>query len=112
MTSLILLLLSIGMQFDQRQLLIFGVGQEEFNQQLQVLKQDSAGLSERDLVIYTYKERSTLHTEYAIKPNQFAIILIGKDGGEKFRSLSAVKRETIFSLIDTMPMRKAEMRKN
>lgn len=108
----VLLLLSLGSRADERQLLIFGVNQPEFKKQLHLLKQDSIGLADRDLVIYTHNEGSALHKKYAIKPGQFAIILIGKDGGEKFRSFAVVQPETLFALIDSMPMRKAEMRKN
>ncbi len=100
------------MQSDQRQLLIFGDNQPEFKKQLDLLKQDSIALTDRDLVIYTHHEGSTFHKKYDIKPDQFAIILIGKDGGEKLRSFTVVQSKTLFALIDSMPMRKAEMRKN
>ena len=112
MISFLLLLLSIGAQADERQLLIFGANQPEFKSQLQLLKQDSVGMTDRDLLVYTYKDGSSFHKKYAVKPGQFTIILIGKDGGEKFRSYTVVKPETLFALIDSMPMRKAEMRKN
>lgn len=112
MISFLLLLLSIGAQADERQLLIFGVNQPEFKKQLHLLKQDSIGLADRDLLVYTYKDGSSFHKKYEVKPGQFTIILIGKDGGEKFRSYTVVKPETLFALIDGMPMRKAEMRKN
>jgi len=40
----------------------------------------------------------------------FEIILIGLDGGIKKRWTSVVKPQKIFDLIDSMPMRRAEMR--
>jgi hypothetical protein len=41
---------------------------------------------------------------------QATFILIGKDGGEKARSLGTLNLEKWFALIDGMPMRRAEMK--
>lgn len=41
---------------------------------------------------------------------EFAVLLIGKDGGVKLRSDEPVAAERLFALIDTMPMRRQEMR--
>ena len=40
----------------------------------------------------------------------FEIILIGKDGGIKFRDNSPVQSSDLYKIIDRMPMRQAEMR--
>ena len=40
----------------------------------------------------------------------FSVLLIGKDGGVKLRSAEPVGAERLFALIDTMPMRRQEMR--
>ena len=72
---------------------------------------DSSGIAERDIEITSVKAGSTLLSTYAVAPNQFTIILIGKDGGEKFRSLKPETTETLFAIIDAMPMRKSEMKK-
>lgn len=40
-----------------------------------------------------------------------AFVLIGKDGGVKSRQTGTLDLEELFALIDTMPMRKEEMRK-
>ena len=40
----------------------------------------------------------------------FAAVLVGKDGGEKFRSEGPVSPEVLFEIIDAMPMRRREMR--
>ena len=42
----------------------------------------------------------------------FTALLIGKDGGEKLRSDTPVGPADLFPLIDTMPMRQQEMRKD
>ena len=44
-----------------------------------------------------------------LSTNEFRLIVIGKDGGVKKRT-STVSLEEVFSLIDTMPMRRREMR--
>jgi hypothetical protein len=108
---LLSLLLSVNMhvQPSTRSLLLFGKAQPEFNEQLTLLKQDSSGIAERDLVIIII-EKEAEYKKYNVIPNQFTLLLIGKDGGEKLRSSKPVEIETIFQLIDSMPMRQAEMK--
>ncbi|MDJ0661090.1 MAG: DUF4174 domain-containing protein [Crocosphaera sp.] len=61
-----------------------------------------------DDLISSYDE-AQLRAKYGVKYNQFAVILIGKDGQPK-RQLSDVPEiEKIFGQIDTMPMRQQEM---
>lgn len=40
----------------------------------------------------------------------FGLSLVGKDGGEKFRSTNVVPVEDLFALVDAMPMRRREIR--
>ena len=47
-----------------------------------------------------------------IEENTFEMLLIGKDGGIKLRSNSRLPAKTLFSLVDSMPMRQAEMGKD
>ena len=42
----------------------------------------------------------------------FKIVLYGLDGGVKLSSSTEVKAREIFDLIDSMPMRRAELRRN
>ena len=51
-----------------------------------------------------------LVSEFGIGANTFSAVLIGKDGGEKFRVNGVPDLATIFAVIDGMPMRSAEMR--
>lgn len=60
----------------------------------------------------TYDDVSKLKKLFGLKPDQFQIILIGKDGTIKLRSDKPVPASKLFRLIDTMPMRKEEMRRN
>jgi hypothetical protein len=45
-----------------------------------------------------------------VSRGEFAVILMGKDGGIKLRRQSQTKLTDIFALIDAMPMRREEMR--
>ena len=47
--------------------------------------------------------------QFVVSSSGFQLLLLGKDGGVKLRS-STASLEDIFSLIDTMPMRRREMR--
>ncbi len=47
--------------------------------------------------------------QFTVSSLGFQLLLLGKDGGVKLRS-SNVSLEDIFSLIDTMPMIRKEMR--
>jgi len=58
------------------------------------------GLLERDLDIVTREGAKV-----------FRVRLIGKDGGEKLLSASPVTMPELFALIDTMPMRREEMKR-
>ena len=70
----------------------------------------------RDLIFIEISENinskhKALSKKYNPKSFNFKISLIGKDGRTKLESLSVVSHETIFSLIDSMPMRQMKMSK-
>ena len=50
-----------------------------------------------------------MRKQYEIQADQFAVLLIGKDGGEKYRLYEIPDLSEIFNLIDGMPMRQMEM---
>ena len=54
-------------------------------------------------------ERRELCTRFHIGPDAFAVVLVGKDGGEKFRSTQPVSFAALRSRVDSMPMRRQEM---
>ena len=54
-------------------------------------------------------ESALAHRRFHVDPGKFTIILVGKDGGEKFTSNSPVEAQKLFDLIDAMPMRRDEM---
>jgi len=82
------------------------------------LNQTEKSLLERDLVIVecpanTASKADVLYLTKHFKhnPEQFGIWLIGKDGGLKLSSKQATAPQQLFDLIDSMPMRQAEMNK-
>lgn len=82
-------------------------------------------VDDRDLVIFEILEfgpsrmntaqidpqtSASLRKQFDIPPKTFTLILLGKDGGIKLKRNDRVKLDEIFTLIDSMPMRKEEMR--
>lgn len=96
---------------------------DRFQRQQAILQNSKAKLKERDLILiemnqndgygenqYSETEVINLRKKYSIKPSEFAVILIGKDGTEKLRYNDVVQAEQLISIIDSMPMRKEEMK--
>ena len=97
---------------NHRMVLVFGNNPMLVQQQLAALQKDSSGLAERDLIVKQVKPGESLYKTYHIISNEpFTVILIGKDGGEKFRSSSILSTSNLFAMIDAMPMRQAEIRR-
>ena len=82
-------------------------------QQLAIASTDSAGFAERDLVIelVTANNNAALYQKITAGKKGFTVILIGKDGGEKFRDHQPISAEHLFGLISAMPIRMAEIKK-
>jgi hypothetical protein len=64
----------------------------------------------RDMIQLTAVESTSARRRFRIGQNDFTVILLGKDGGEKLRSDTPVTMETLIKLIDSMPMRQKEVR--
>ena len=99
-----------------RKIILFSSHQNEaaFLQQQKIIRSDTAGMQERDIVIETHlltKESKEIFTRYKALDTPFLFILIGKDGGEKLRSSQVITTHQLFGLIDQMPMRRSEMHK-
>jgi Domain of unknown function (DUF4174) len=101
---------------SSRQIYLFAPTVKDSNlvkQQL-ILGADTEGVNERDLskkVFFAESNNTSVFKKYKIVRNRFTFVLIGKDGGEKFRSHSVVSLQRLFSIIDGMPMRQDEMHK-
>ena len=80
--------------------------------QLKAFEPFSNEFKDRDMVILVpvKREREALLERFALKNDYCGLILIGKDGGIKLREKRIVAPKILFNLIDTMPMRKAELR--
>jgi Domain of unknown function (DUF4174) len=99
-----------------RQIYLFAptANNDSLVQQQRILATDTEGVKERDLrvtVVLSEPRNSKLWKRYNVQPDKFTFVLIGKDGGEKFRSTKTLSLERLFTLIDGMPMRKDEMRR-
>lgn len=114
-----------AVRWRQRVLVIFGNGMGAVQQSGLVLV-DRAALSERSLLVLSVgketrvlagEEPSTLptaanlRTHYRVSAEApFVAVLIGLDGGEKWRATKPTPADQIFAVIDAMPMRRAGLR--
>ncbi len=96
-----------------RQLLIFGndTSPSLVQQQMQLLNKEALAIQERDIQIKIVEKGSPLYKKYKAKAARFEVLLIGKDGGEKYRTNTMLEAKQLFALIDAMPMRKDEMKR-
>jgi len=69
-----------------------------------------AGISTMAEVPLSNEQQSFLRKKFEVI-DDFVFILVGKDGTVKLRATQPVLSDDLFSLIDSMPMRKEEMRK-
>jgi hypothetical protein len=103
----------------------FSASDHKLVQQLGILSGKGPALAERDLILIQLLTKSPsliegktlgqedaekIRSRFGISEEGFEILLIGKDGTVKLRSDQPVSSEDLFALIDSMPMRKREMR--
>ena len=95
-------------------------------EQLKRLTRNRDPLAERDMPVFVVTPRAVtalsggrapatlqaqeLRAAYGVKDDGFAVVLVGKDGGEKLRSTEPVDADRLTGLVDTMPMRRSETR--
>lgn len=114
-------------QWENRVLLIMtnSLDNDTFIDQIKELKSDKNGLEERKLIIYQIEKNSykiglnlegskaksnKLYNKYKKANSPFEIVLIGLDGSIKLRQAELLTIEKLFGTIDTMPMRRSEIR--
>ncbi len=111
-----------------RPLLIFAATPDDpgLRAQLTRLHDDAVGLAERDVLVIavpyktpsptdttlTSADAETARRRFNIAPNDFAVLLLGKDGGEKLRFHKPVPFSKFRDTIDGMPMRQQEMKQH
>lgn len=98
---------------------------EMFEMQISELKRYEEGLKERKLLIYQIKPDTynigldekdhwqsgvALYETFNPKQKAFKIILIGLDGSIKLEQTQFLSAQKLFSIIDAMPMRRAELK--
>lgn len=69
----------------------------------------SHGARERDLVVVTAIGPSGLRQRFGVLGDGFVLVLLGKDGEEKWRRDTPATAAQVFAVIDRMPMRRSEM---
>ena len=113
-------------RWQDRVLLLFtnDIENPEYIRQIDSLKQQSEELVRRKLVVYSLSENRYAKgmppgrwsegdtREFRTKNNQtgFRVILIGLDGGVKMDENTFVPLQALWTLIDGMPIRRAEIR--
>ncbi len=111
--------------WEKRQILLFApdVQDERYQEFLTIEENQRDALNDRRLQVWhlvpdqpvklgevEYDELSVedFQTEYAVSADEFSVILIGYDQGEKLRQ-DKVDLDRLFAEIDQMPMRVREM---
>ena len=101
-----------------RVLLIFAPSKNDSRWQKQnaLLQHSAAAFQDRDLVRLDDLEVDGTHgvalrTRYGVKPGQFRVLLIGKDGHVASGDSTPISLESLTAQIDRMPMRREEMRR-
>ncbi|MEQ8524923.1 DUF4174 domain-containing protein [Gracilimonas sp.] len=114
-------------KWENRILIVFSPNtfNADYQNQSNELQKAESGVKERDLeVFYALKQSSAsakgqilpeavtqnLRAQFNVSPSDFTTILIGKDGTEKLRSDESLSTKKLFEEIDSMPMRKLEMK--
>jgi hypothetical protein len=115
-----------GYGWEARRLLVFAPDADSarYRRQQEMLLVAEHGLNERDIVVIFVIEDAVstkgrpagpvsavdLREVYGALPHEFRVVLVGKDGGVKLRQEEPISAADLFALIDSMPMRKQEMR--
>lgn len=113
--------------WKNRLLIVFATSDKNLNyqKQMSIIAKASTGFAERYLIVFSIFENhgvspmhqnldnqtcKKLYEKFKIGKDSFTVVLIGKDGGEKYRKNTILTSEELFAIIDAMPMRKAEMK--
>ena len=103
---------------DERRFLLVGAPSAEhpdFKRQKALLAAAADQLQARDIRVLDvfYDQLSPADSQLAqhlgLRPPAFGVVLVGKDGGAKRSSATALLPADLFSTVDKMPMRRQEM---
>ncbi len=115
-------------RWENRLLIILTTSKDNpiYKQQVMEFKGSPTKMKERKLLVYQgtpkaywkgldepadWNEGDALFKKYKTTNSDLEVILIGLDGGIKLRETTLVTAEKLFTLIDSMPMRSSELRK-
>jgi hypothetical protein len=115
-----------GLRDRVRPLLVFAPKPDDARLEIQIrtLEQHAAEVQDRDMLAIALPFRSPSPTaaqltpddaeaarrRFHVAPDEFAVILLGKDGGSKLRSDEPLSMDQLNRTVDAMPMRQDEMR--
>ena len=96
------------------------------NEQIARFRKSQAALDDRQMPVFVVGPKGVrtldggrapasldagaLRAAYGVTDDGFAVVLVGKDSGEKFRGVEAVGASELIDLVDQMPMRRNEAR--
>ncbi len=113
-----------------RPLLVFTPSTDDprYVTQLKAFGREASGLREREMLLVPVfagttgslsatqaptallpqREQAALRKRFDVHRDEFRVVLVGKDGGEKFASATPASAEMLFGIVDGMPMRRQE----
>ena len=114
-------------KWKNRLLLLFSPQRDHpfFDSLHQAVMNRKGDVADRDLIVFEIVEKGpstvngadidpqtalSLRTQFDTPSGEFTLVLIGKDGEVKLTRRERTEIEDIFGLIDSMPMRRQEMR--
>ncbi|WP_341988172.1 DUF4174 domain-containing protein [Azorhizobium sp. AG788] len=103
------------LRWKARPLVLFAPAADDprLSDQLGQLKAAAAGLKDRDMVVLTVlAPQDPLRARLKAPQDGFLMVLVGKDGHIAQRWTTPQTPGSIFALIDRMPMRRDEMRRD
>ena len=115
--------------WNHRPLLVFAPSAEDprLTETLALIESSRCEFTSRDMVLAQVLADGTsmldgrvlaadgarqLSDRYRVRDNSFAVLLIGKDGAQKWRVGTVPNLQTVYAVIDGMPMRGQEMSEN
>jgi hypothetical protein len=84
-----------------------------FQAQTELFEARKTDLDERNILVFAVvgADEPKMRSHFRVSKDDFAVILIGKDGNEKHRWAGVAPIEQIDHRVDRMPMRRSEMQR-
>ena len=109
-----------AMRWEERGLLVFAPQERDaaLSKQRKIVGADGDGFRDRELRVVEVVGESVagardyaprLRQRYRISSDEFAAVLVGKDGTVRLRTNRPIDTAQLFTTIDSMPMRQREM---